>query len=130
MNSFSYPFMRKVQRHIIYSKKKQNYYKIVLQDYSFNQMVTKSIFTLVFPHDNFNRISKCNVVLIRHRILMNLCNLRWKRTNKADQSHTFMVFKEIIPTNNNNFILSNSKQNNIQQGFKGIRKAVHNKVKS
>ena len=93
-------------------------------------MVTKSIFTLVFPHDNFNRISKCNVVLIRHRILMNLCNLRWKRTNKADQSHTFMVFKEIIPTNNNNFILSNSKQNNIQQGFKGIRKAVHNKVKS
>ena len=93
----------------------------------FDHMVTKSIFTIVSPDINFNHISKHNVVLIRHRILMNLCNLLRKGTNKVDKSHIFMVFKESIPTNNNNFIITNPKTK--QKSTIGIRKTVNRKVK-
>lgn len=93
-------------------------------------MVAKSIFTLAFPDVSFNQIAKHNVFLIRHRILMNLRNSLWKGTNKTDKSHIFIVFKESIPTNNNNFISTNPKQDKNQQDFKEIRKAVHSKLKS
>ena len=121
-----------IQNYKIITQKRQNYHATVLHEYIyfFDQMVAKSIFTLAFPDVSFNQIAKHNVFLIRHRVLMNLRNSLWKGTNKTDKSHIFIVFKESIPTNNNNFISTNPKQDKNQQDFKEIRKAVHSKLKS